>query len=127
MYVETDVSMFHIPALWQTEDAKNKQLLETGRRSCPRRFFRYELPLQILRYNKFLIKNLIISWYLQWQSIAKESSWAWSPSNSKSCLFFTTPVCHEAGIWNIDISVSTCVEIVLSAVELRNIKVILLY
>ena len=45
------------------------------------------------------------------------------PSNSKSRLFFTSPVCHEAGIWNIDPSDSTCVEVVLSAVELQNMKI----
>ena len=32
-------------------------------------------------------------------------------------------VCHEAGIWNFDTSVSTCIEVVLSAVELQNMKV----
>ena len=29
---------------------------------------------------------------------------------------------HEAGIWNIDTSFSTYVEVVLSAVELQNMK-----
>ena len=59
-------------------------------------------PCEEIEIFKFLIKNLIISWYLQWQLIAKESTWARSPLNSKNCLFFTFLVCHEAGIWNID-------------------------
>ena len=43
-------------------------------------------------------------------------------SISKSRLFFTLPVCHEAGIWTIDPSVSACIEVVLSEVELWNMK-----
>ena len=42
---------------------------------------------------------------------------------SKNNSFLASPVCHEAGIWNIDTSVSTYVEVVLSEVELQNIKV----
>ena len=80
-------------------------------------------PMGKLRFLNFLIKNLIISWYLQWQLIAKESTWERFPSNSKSCLFFTYPVCHEAGIWNFDKYVSTCIEVVISVVELQNIQV----
>ena len=51
------------------------------------------------------------------------STWARFLSTSKSRSFFTSPVCHEAGIWNIDTFVSTSDEVVLSEVELQNIKV----
>lgn len=41
---------------------------------------------------------------------------------SKSNSFFASPVCHEAGIWNNDTSVSRYVKEDLSEVELQNIK-----
>ena len=43
-------------------------------------------------------------------------------SISKSRLFFAFPVCHEAGIRNIGTTVSTSIEVILSAVEIRNEK-----
>ena len=57
------------------------------------------------------------------QFIAEEFLGQDLSSNLQEYAFFTSLVCHEAGIWNIDKSVSTCVEVVLSEVELRNIKV----
>ena len=56
-----------------------------------------------------------------------EFTWVKISSTSMSSLFFTFPVCHEAGIRNIATSVSTSVEVILSAVELPNEKVSIKY
>ena len=58
------------------------------------------------------------------QFIAEEFLGQDLSSNLQEYSFFASPVCHEAGIWNIDTSVSTCIEVVLSEVELRNRKVL---
>ena len=52
-----------------------------------------------------------------------EFTWVKISSTSMSSLFFAFPACHEAGIRNIGTSVSTCIEVILSAVKIQNEKV----
>ena len=60
-HVETDVSMFHIPASWQTRDAKNDILLGIGRDILPKKFFHYELHCRYQDNKKFRNRNFEIS------------------------------------------------------------------
>ena len=54
-------------------------------------------------------------------------TWVKISSTSMSSSFFTFPVCHEVGIRNIGTSVSTCVEVNLSALKIQNEKVSIQY
>ena len=94
--------MFLIPASWQTRDVKNELILETGREILPREF----LPLWTA-YCKYQDLKISLRKFLVFISATdadhrrRNFLGQISLPVFKNSSFFTSLVCHEAGIRNI--------------------------